>query len=132
MKNSTKILLVILCIALIAAAVLIAAGTSKQKEAVSAEAKAFDFIVVDGAGNEESFHIISSRQKVGDALIDEGLIDGEEGPYGLYVKSVNGIVADYDTDGTYWAFYINGEMAMSGVDMTDIENGTAYSFKVEK
>lgn len=132
MKKSLKILLVILCIALVAAAVLYAAGTSKQEEAGSADAKAFDFIVVDGIGNEESFHIVSSRQKVGDALIDEGLIGGEEGPYGLYVKSVNGIVADYDTDGTYWAFYVNGEMAMSGVDMTDIETGSVYSFKIEK
>ncbi len=127
-----KTLLVVLCIALIAAAVLFAAGILKQKEAGSADAKAFDFIVVDGAGNGESFHIVSSRQKVGDALIDEGLVEGEEGPYGLYVKSVNGIVADYNTDGTYWAFYINGEMAMSGVDMTEIEDGATYSFKVEK
>ena len=69
---------------------------------------------------------------MGDALLELGLIEGEEGAYGLYVKKVNGITADYDTDQTYWAFYINGEMAMTGVDATDVEAGATYSFKVEK
>ena len=67
-----------------------------------------------------------------EALLAEGLIEGENGAYGLYVKKVNGIVADYDIDKTYWAFYINGEYAMSGVDTTEIVEGATYSFKVEK
>jgi hypothetical protein len=38
----------------------------------------------------------------------EGLtVEGEESDYGLYVKTVNGITADYETDGAYWAFYTN-------------------------
>ncbi len=49
-----------------------------------------------------------------------------------YVKTVNGITADYDTDGTYWAFYVNGEYAMTGVDSTPVEDGAVYAFKVEK
>ena len=35
-------------------------------------------------------------------------------------------------DQTYWAFYVDGEYAMSGVDTTIIEEGKAYAFKVEK
>ena len=45
---------------------------------------------------------------------------------------VNGIVADYETDGTYWAFYIGDEYGMTGVDMTEIEAGATYAFKVSK
>ena len=48
------------------------------------------------------------------------------------MKTVNGITADYDVDQTYWAFYVNGEYATSGADTTAIEEGAAYSFKVEK
>ena len=48
------------------------------------------------------------------------------------VRKVNGIVADYDVDKTYWSFFINGEMAMTGVDGTEIEDGAIYSFKVVK
>ena len=92
----------------------------------------FTFIVVDKDGAETSFTISTDKKTVGDALLAEGLIEGEEGAYGLYVKKVNGIVADYNIDQTYWAFYINGEYAMSGVDTTDIVEGATYSFKVEK
>ena len=38
---------------------------------------------------------------------------------------------DYDKDGTYWAFYINGEYASTGVDSTTIKEGDSYSFKQE-
>ena len=69
---------------------------------------------------------------VGEALLENGLIAGEDGDYGLYVKTVCGITADYDVDKTYWAFYINGEYAMSGVDKTDIADGAVYEFKIEK
>jgi len=92
----------------------------------------FDFVVVDKEGKETAFEIHTDKTIVGDALQELGLIDGEESTYGLFIKSVNGIVADYDVDKTYWAFYINGEYAMSGVDTTEIEEGAAYSLKVEK
>ena len=88
--------------------------------------------MVDKDGKETKFEIHTDKTTVGEALLEVKLIEGEEGPYGLYVKSVNGITADYDVDQTYWAFYINGEMAMTGVDVTDVEAGATYSFKVEK
>ena len=94
-------------------------------------ATVFDFVVVDKDGNETNFEIHTDKTTVGDALLEHELIEGEESSYGLYVKTVNGITADYDIDQMYWAFYINGEMAMSGVDTTDIEEGAVYSFKVE-
>ena len=93
---------------------------------------AFDFIVVDKDGNETKFEIHTDKTTVGDALLEHGLIEGEESQYGLYVKKVNGILADYDVDQTYWGFYVNGEYAMSGVDSTNVEVGTTYSFKVSK
>ena len=60
-----------------------------------------------------------------------GLISGEESQYGLYVKTVNGITLDYDKDGKYWAFYIGGEYAVTGVDTTEITAGSTYTFKAE-
>ena len=92
----------------------------------------FNFVVVDKDGNETKFEIHTDKPTVGEALLEVKLIEGEDGPYGLYVKTVNGITADYDVDQTYWAFYINGEMAMTGVDATNVEAGATYSFKVEK
>lgn len=91
----------------------------------------FTVSVVDKEGVETDFEIHTDKETVGEALLDLGLIEGEEGDYGLYVKTVNGITADYDKDGVYWAFYINGEYASTGVDATPITEGEQYSFKVE-
>lgn len=92
----------------------------------------FDLVVVDKDGNESSFVIKTDKKTVGEALVELGIVEGEEGAYGLYIKKVNGITADFDQDKTYWAFYIDGEYAMTGADKTDIKEGTTYTFKVEK
>lgn len=91
----------------------------------------FMFTVVDKEGTETQFEIHTDKETVGEALLELGLIAGDESEYGLYVKTVNGITADYDADGVYWAFYINGEYAATGVDSTTITEGDSYSFKVE-
>ena len=93
---------------------------------------AFNFTVVDKEGNEAQFEIHTDKTIVGDALLEHELIAGDMGEFGLYVKIVNGITADYDVDQTYWAFYVDGEYAMSGVDTTEIVAGASYMFKVEK
>ena len=143
--NKTNLLSRFLCVVLIAAMALTATAcdninlkfweTTKDSDGVTempVAKKSFTFIVVDKDGNETTFNVVSDKATVGEALLAEGLIEGENGAYGLYVKKVNGIVADYEIDQTYWAFYINGEYAMSGVDTTDIVEGATYSFKVEK
>lgn len=91
----------------------------------------FDFAVIDADGTQTDFEIRTDKITVGDALQELGLIDGDEGQYGLYVKTVNGVTYDYDKDGKYWAFYIDGEYASSGADTTDIVPGSVYSFKAE-
>ena len=91
-------------------------------------ATAFQFQVTDLEGTVTKFLIKTDKKTVGDALLELGLITGDKSSYGLYVKSVNGITADYDKDHTYWAFYINGNYANTGVDATDITANTVYAF----
>ena len=78
------------------------------------------------------FTVHTDKDILGEALQDIGLIKGEAGEYGLYIKEVNGITADYDTNRSYWAFYINGEFAMSGVDTTEIDENAQYLLKYTK
>ena len=79
-----------------------------------------------------TFTIHTNQDTVGAALLEHELITGNEDAYGMYVKTVNGILADYDIDQSYWAFYINGEYAMTGVDMTEITEGTTYRLAYAK
>ncbi len=108
------------------------AEASEEVTVLGEGATSFDFIVIDAEGTETAFEIHTDETVVGDALLALDLIAGDEGDYGLYVKSVNGITADFETDGTYWAFYIDGEYAMTGVDATEITADAEYTFKVEK
>ena len=155
--NLKRLALLILCVVLVAAMALMTTGcknateetpettevtTTAQDTTVAEDSEdgnvlgegenQFTFKVVDGEGNETVFTVNTDKTIVGEALLDLGLIEGEDGDYGLYVKKVNGILADYEVDQTYWAFYVNGEYAMTGVDTTEIENGAEYSFKIEK
>lgn len=68
----------------------------------------------------------TDAETVGAALLEHGVIAGDEGPYGLYVKTVNGVRADYDKDGFYWAFYVGEEYAMQGIELTPIDENAAY------
>ncbi len=92
----------------------------------------FMFSVVDKDGKESKFEINTDKKTVGEALLDVDMISGDKGEYGLYVKTVNGITIDYNVDKAYWAFYVNGEYGTAGVDMTEIEEGKTYSFRIEK
>ena len=127
-----RVLSLILCMVLIAAMALFSGCSGKDEPVADVSTKSFTFIVVDADGSEETFEITTDADTVGEALLNEGLIAGEESQYGLYVKTVNGLTVDYDRDGAYWSFYVDGEYAMSGADTTEIEDGQTYSFKVEK
>lgn len=92
----------------------------------------FEFVVVDKDGNQKLFNVNTDKKTVGEALVDANLVEGEQGEYGLYVKTVDGTTLDYEKDGYYWAFYINGEYATASVDLTEIKDGESYQFKAEK
>ena len=127
------------CIVLIAVTALFTTGCNDSKTVstpseaqVSSQTAEFTFKVTDADGKETDFTINTDKKTVGEALLEENLIAGDDSEYGLYVKTVNGVTLDYDKDGMYWAFYINGEYAQTGVDSTDITAGAEYAFKAEK
>lgn len=147
-KNNKKLVSWLLCMMLIVAMALttVGCGTDEQNGGqpateqnvdsnvtVLGEGKTkFGFTVVDKDGNATEFEIHTDKATVGEALLELNLIAGDAGEYGLYVKQVNGITADYDVDQTYWAFYVNDAYATAGVDATAVEAGAKYAFKVEK
>lgn len=93
--------------------------------------KEFSFEITFSDGSVSAYSIKTDEEIVGEALQALGLIAGDEGPYGLYVKTVGGETVEYENGGHFWAFYIDGEYASTGVDVTEIEPGAAYAFKVD-
>lgn len=147
-KNSMKKLLsFILCIVLIAAMALFATGCNDNTDpsgnstpsgtenqipsdvTVKGEGDtSFYFNVTDLDGTVTKFMVNTNKTTVGEALLEAGLITGDQSEYGLYVTAVNGVTADWATENAYWAFYINGEYAQTGVDATNITAGATYDF----
>ncbi len=106
--------------------------TERQKAVVVGEGQTvFQFSVTHADGKTSVFEVHTDKKTVGEALLDAELIAGEDGQYGLYVKTVDGEILDYDKDGKYWAFYENGNYGAEGVDQTEITAGVKYEFKAE-
>ncbi len=91
-------------------------------------------VLVEVVAEDKSvtFTIHSDKSILGDALTEHNLIEGEKGAYGLYVKKVNGIEADYDKNKSYWGINKNKEGLMTGVDGVEFEDGEHYEFVYTK
>ena len=132
MKKMIRILIFVLCVALLFSGCskgpVYVDGTAKYTEdtTLGEGGKTITVTVRDHEGEAVVFTIKTDAETVGDALLENELIAGDEGAYGLYVKVVNGLRADYDKDHAYWGFNVNGETSLTGVDMTDITDGGVY------
>ena len=83
-------------------------------------------ITVEAGEKSIVFTIHSDEKMVGEALLEHKLIEGDQGEFGMYIKKVNGIRADYDLDKAYWGFNQNGQYMMTGVDQTEFADGDQY------
>ena len=144
MKNNSikKLLALVLAFVLTAAAALAGCSTTPAETTappsetqpvteVGEGAANFELTIVDKDGVTHLYRVHTNVGMMGEALTEVDLIDGEQGPYGLYIKSVLGQVLDYETDGMYWAFYVNGEYAQTGVDQIPVEHNGKYMLKAE-
>lgn len=94
------------------------------KKTITVEVKAGDRSV--------TFTVKTDKENLADALLEHKLVDGDDGQYGIYIKYVNGIQADYDVDQSYWSLTKNGEMHNYGASTTIITDGERYEFTYTK
>ena len=131
--NAKRSLSLLLALLLTLSAVCVASMSSCGKKDTGTQTqKTITVKVTDNEGKETSFTIKTDAEFLRGALEQEKLIEGEESQYGLYVKVVNGVTADYNTDGAYWGFYKGGEYLMTGVDETRIEDGDTFEIVYTK
>ncbi len=84
--------------------------------------------VINQAKNSVKYEVKTSSQYLKQAMEEvEGLeFSGTEGPYGLMIDTINGEFAEYNTNGAYWSFYVNGEYCNYGISEQPIEDGDAF------
>ena len=102
-----------------------AVSESSLSSAEDAETKDITLKVVHGDGTEKEFPITTTAATLGDALVAEGLVEGEESSYGLFITTVDGETVD-DANQEWWCLTKGGEMWNYGADATELSDGDTY------
>ena len=125
-KNNKKLLIGLPV--LVAIAVLFGVVYTLFAPKAAAGAKELSIEVVDDTASSQTYTVHTDAQYLRQALEEtEGLtIEGTESEYGLMVETVNGLRADYNTDGAYWSFYLGNEYCSYGIDQQPVQDGESY------
>jgi len=91
-------------------------------------------VMVEVAAQDKSvtFTINTDKENLEEALTEHNIVSGEKGAYGLYIKVVNGITADYNVNQSYWSLSKNGEYMQTGAGDTKISDGDKYELTYTK
>ena len=89
-------------------------------------------VEVKADGKSVTFTIKTNAEKLADALIENNLVEGDMSTFGLYIKRVNGILADYNINESWWSVEKNGEACMTGASDITISDGEHYELVYSK
>ena len=81
--------------------------------------------VVHADAGEKEFTYQTDEEFLGAVLEAEGLAEGEEGPYGLYIISVDGETAE-ESRQQWWCLTKGGETVNTSVTQTPIADGDVF------
>lgn len=126
-KKKSKILIIIAVVLVIVMSVTY----SVYREKESAGNKAITVKVIHLNGDTKSFSLDTDEEYLGDVLEKEGLTEGENAEYGMFITTVDGEKIDEKKE-QWWGYTVNGEMATNGVDTQPVENGDNYEFQLNE
>lgn len=124
MKN--KKLILIASALIVCAAVMLGVFFMTRPETV-AGSKTITVTVVHKDGSEKVFTCRTDAEYLGTVLVDENIVVGSYGEFGLYFDTADGETADYSVDGGWWQVLIGEEASMVGADQVPIADGNAFS-----
>ena len=81
--------------------------------------------VVHSDGTSRDFTLETEEACLGPALIAGGVVEDNQGPYGLYILTADGETAEESAQ-EWWKLTKGGEMVNTGVDATPIADGDAF------
>lgn len=87
--------------------------------------------VIHGDGSENTFSYDTDAEYLGEVLTEEGLAEGTEGPYGMFITTVDGETAD-DSKEQWWCITKDGEMVNTGADQTPIQDQDQFELTLKE
>lgn len=111
----------------VAAAGLWSVWKANRPEAVAGE-KQITVRVIHSDGSTAEFEYQTGLEYLGELLLDEGLISGEDSSFGLFVQTVDGETVDFAKDQSWWKLACNGTDVTNGVDSVVLRDGDEYEW----
>ena len=126
MKNKKLILIALALVVVVGAMLGVYMATRPD---TAAGAKTITVTVVHGDGTSKDFTYHTDEEYLGSVLMAEGLVEGEMGPYGLMISTVDGEEAVWEVNSAYWALFVGEEYATSGADTTPVYDGSVFKLE---
>ena len=92
--------------------------------------KNYTLEVILADGTLTTHELKTDEEYLGQALLNEKLIEGSNGDYGLFVTTVNGVTANSENQ-EWWCLTVNHEEWMYGIDQTPVTDGYHYELTLK-
>src|SRR5262245_54321422 len=94
-------------------------ATSQTEQTAKPQTQAANIVSYSGVEGQTALALLKTKAEV----------VTKDSSYGPYVDTINGVAGG--TEGKYWAFYVNGEMAQVGADAYVTKAGDKIEWKFE-
>ena len=129
MKNRKKTWIALLVVVALARALF--GIYSMNKPQTDTNSKTITVEIIHKDGSKKDIEVTTSQEYLEGALVDEKLIEGDQSEYGMFVTTVDGEMADYNIDQSWWKLSIDGEDAQTGAAQTPVQDGVTYTWSYE-
>ena len=123
-KKSGKGAVIALCVLAVAAAACLALYFALRPPAAAGD-KTVTVQVVHGDGTDREFVLNTDQEYLGGALVEGGVVEDNQGPYGLYILTADGETAD-EAKQEWWCITRDGGQLNLGADQQPIADGEHY------
>ena len=123
MKNKKMILVAVALIACVA--VMLGIFLTTRPETVEGS-KTVTVTVVHKDGSEKVFTCQTEEEFLGKVLVNENIVVGNYGEFGLYFDTADGEKADWNVDNGWWQVFVGEEAAITGADQIPTTDGGTY------
>lgn len=128
-KSNKKVIIGIIALVAVIAALVAVYFVFRAKPVEGS--KAITIEVVNKEKETKSYDVKTDAEFLRQAMEEtkDLTFSGTESEFGMMVETVNGETADYNVDGAYWAFYVNGEYCNYGIDTQPVVDGDKFTIE---
>lgn len=130
-KDNKKSIIAVIVLVTLMVAALVVYMFYGQKPSSGSKSITLSIVYMDDSRDDyelrtDEEYLLDAANKI-DGLTIEGHNDGSY----FYMDAINGVSADYDADGAYWAIYVDGTYGTYGIKDQPIADGVAYEIRYE-